>query len=255
MANEIKMARAVISKRFLSISIESPLFINLRNCKAYAQPHIHNHITKHRLPRISCPQFSFSYSSSSSSSSSKVGFVGWCLAEIESRPLFTNCITSSLICTAADLTSKVFLDEDYDIPVIQSGLHLARVTESRLFSIGYFHEQMIGRFQSAGKTRYGYNLQEAAHGTGHIWTFIQQHILLPECCITTSTEFYIDLLGIFISYWLLIFDDNPGANSGESAGDIVARLKRDLLPTLRNDLIYWPFCDFFSHSKKSLSSY
>ena len=32
--------------------------------------------------------------------------------------------------------------------------------------------------------------------------------------------------------------------SGDSGGEIVARLKRDLLPTLLNGLLYWPFCDF-----------
>ncbi|KAL8165988.1 hypothetical protein V2J09_007487 [Rumex salicifolius] len=35
-------------------------------------------------------------------------------------------------------------------------------------------------------------------------------------------------------------------NSGESRDEIVARLKRDLLPTLKNGLIYWPLCDFLT---------
>ncbi|GLT56075.1 hypothetical protein SLA2020_291480 [Shorea laevis] len=31
---------------------------------------------------------------------------------------------------------------------------------------------------------------------------------------------------------------------GESGTEIVARLKRDLLPTLFNGAMYWPICDF-----------
>lgn len=35
--------------------------------------------------------------------------------------------------------------------------------------------------------------------------------------------------------------------SGESGDEIVARLKRDVLPTLRNGLLYWPICDFITY--------
>lgn len=31
--------------------------------------------------------------------------------------------------------------------------------------------------------------------------------------------------------------------SGETTGEIVARLKRDLLPTMGRNLVYWPICD------------
>jgi protein Mpv17 len=33
-------------------------------------------------------------------------------------------------------------------------------------------------------------------------------------------------------------------NLGESGQEIVGRLKRDLLPTLKNGVLYWPICDF-----------
>lgn len=35
--------------------------------------------------------------------------------------------------------------------------------------------------------------------------------------------------------------------SGESGNEIVARLKRDLLPTLMNGLMFWPMCDFLTY--------
>ncbi|KAI9381746.1 hypothetical protein POPTR_014G017800v4 [Populus trichocarpa] len=39
----------------------------------------------------------------------------------------------------------------------------------------------------------------------------------------------------------------PSSSSGERGDEIVARLKRDLLPTLRNGLLYWPVCDFATY--------
>lgn len=35
-------------------------------------------------------------------------------------------------------------------------------------------------------------------------------------------------------------------NAGENTTEIVARLKRDLLPTLTNGIMYWPICDFIT---------
>ncbi|KAK2985633.1 hypothetical protein RJ640_006896 [Escallonia rubra] len=34
---------------------------------------------------------------------------------------------------------------------------------------------------------------------------------------------------------------------GESVGEIAARLKRDLIPTMMTGLLYWPMCDFFTY--------
>lgn len=33
---------------------------------------------------------------------------------------------------------------------------------------------------------------------------------------------------------------------GESVPEIIARLKRDLIPAFKNGLIYWPLCDFIT---------
>jgi protein Mpv17 len=34
------------------------------------------------------------------------------------------------------------------------------------------------------------------------------------------------------------------ACSGENSAEIIARLKRDLVPTMINGVMYWPVCDF-----------
>ncbi|XP_047952424.1 PXMP2/4 family protein 4-like [Salvia hispanica] len=45
--------------------------------------------------------------------------------------------------------------------------------------------------------------------------------------------------GIFFSY--------NAAAQGENGDEIAARLKRDLIPTLLNGLMYWPLCDFLTY--------
>ena len=34
---------------------------------------------------------------------------------------------------------------------------------------------------------------------------------------------------------------------GETGTEIVARLKRDLVPTMLNGVMYWPACDFITY--------
>lgn len=35
--------------------------------------------------------------------------------------------------------------------------------------------------------------------------------------------------------------------TGENSTEIAGRLKRDVLPTLLNGLMFWPLCDFFTY--------
>lgn len=45
----------------------------------------------------------------------------------------------------------------------------------------------------------------------------------------------------------ILFSDFPiVAIPGESNSEIAARLKRDLVPTAINGLMYWPICDFIT---------
>ncbi|XVE95011.1 hypothetical protein REPUB_Repub02eG0059500 [Reevesia pubescens] len=96
---------------------------------------------------------------STSSSSSKVGFLGWYLGKLESNPLITKSVTTSIIFAAADFTSQ------------------------------------------------------AVYGP-----------------VSTT---------VFFSY--------NAALQGESDEEILARLKRDLLPTLINGAMFWPICDFVTY--------
>ncbi|TVU50076.1 hypothetical protein EJB05_01431, partial [Eragrostis curvula] len=43
-----------------------------------------------------------------------------------------------------------------------------------------------------------------------------------------------------------VFFSYNAALQGETAPEIIARLKRDLVPTIKSGLIYWPLCDFIT---------
>lgn len=43
----------------------------------------------------------------------------------------------------------------------------------------------------------------------------------------------------------VFFSYNAGLQ-GETVPEIIARLKRDLIPTIKSGLIYWPLCDFIT---------
>lgn len=34
--------------------------------------------------------------------------------------------------------------------------------------------------------------------------------------------------------------------SGETSSEIFTRLRRDLIPTLKSGVVYWPICDFIT---------
>lgn len=44
-----------------------------------------------------------------------------------------------------------------------------------------------------------------------------------------------------------VFFSYNASLQGESGSEIAARLKRDLLPTLLNALLFWPACDFLTY--------
>lgn len=83
-------ASTEITKQFCRTYARSPLLI--RNF----------FVRQHKFSRTA-----HSYSSSSSSSSPKNGLIGWYLRMLESRPILTKSVSSSLIYTFADLSSQV----------------------------------------------------------------------------------------------------------------------------------------------------
>ncbi|KAF2309651.1 hypothetical protein GH714_004459 [Hevea brasiliensis] len=144
----------------------------------------------------------------------KVGFIGWYLGKLDSRPILTKTITTSLIFAAADLTA-----------------------------------QMLSPSSGSGSFDLIRTLRMAAYGllilgpSQHLWFNLMSKTLPKRDVLTTLKKTFMGQ-AIYGPANAIVFFSYNAALQGESGDEIVARLKRDVLPTLRNGLLYWPFCDF-----------
>ncbi|XWS54699.1 hypothetical protein CRYUN_Cryun10bG0112000 [Craigia yunnanensis] len=156
-------------------------------------------------------------SSSSTASFWKVGFVGWYLGMVKSWPVLTKSVTSSLIYITADLSSQTISkssSEPYDYDLVRT-LRMA----------GY------------GMLILGPSL--------HFWFNLMSKLFPKRDLITTFKKMAMGQLLYGPAMTVVFFSVNARLQ-GESGEEIVARLKRDLLPTMLNGVMYWPFCDFIT---------
>ncbi|KAG2277973.1 hypothetical protein Bca52824_060528 [Brassica carinata] len=151
----------------------------------------------------------------SSSSSSSVGFVGWYLGMVKSRPVLTKSVTSSLIYIAADLSSQTIAkksSDSYDL------VRTARMGGYGLCVLG---------------------------PTLHCWFNFMSRLLPRQDFITTFKKMAMGNI-IYGPVMMVTFFSLNALLQGEGGSDIVARLKRDFLPAMRNCIMYWPICDFIT---------
>ncbi|KAL1207887.1 Peroxisomal membrane protein PMP22 [Cardamine amara subsp. amara] len=152
-------------------------------------------------------------STNASSSSKQPAFLRWYLKKLDSHPFMTKSITTSLIYMAADLTSQM-------ITMPPSGsFDLMRT--ARMASFGLL---FLGPSQ-------------------HVWFSYLSRILPKRDVLTTFKKIMMGQV-LFGPCSNTVFYSYNAALQGENSEEIFARLKRDLLPTLRNGLLYWPLCDF-----------
>ncbi|KAL5788121.1 hypothetical protein ACOSP7_005070 [Xanthoceras sorbifolium] len=168
---------------------------------------------------VSPSLFSSAFSSSSSSSTTsaslvKVGFVGWYLGMIKARPMLTKSVTCSLIYIAADLSSQTI--------ATSTSFDLLRT----LRMAGY------------GMVVLGPSL--------HYWFNFLSKLFPKQDLISTFKKIAMaqTLYGPFMT---VIFLSLNAYLQGENGAEIVARLKRDMLPTMINGVMYWPACDFITY--------
>ncbi|XP_022745331.1 PXMP2/4 family protein 4 [Durio zibethinus] len=157
----------------------------------------------------------FYSSSSSPSSTGKFGFVTWYLGMVTSCPVLTKSITCSLINTAADLSSQTISkpsSEPYDF-----------VRTLRMAGYGML---ILGP-------------------SVHFWFNLMSKLFPKRDLITTFKKMAMGQL-LFGPAMTVVFFSSNARLKGESGEEIVARLKRDLLPTMLNGVMYWPFCDFIT---------
>ncbi|CDO97259.1 unnamed protein product [Coffea canephora] len=150
---------------------------------------------------------------STSTTSSKFGLVSWYLGMVKSRPIITKSITCAFIYTAADLSSQTIVRQSSEPYDLVRTLRMA----------GY------------GMIILGPSL--------HFWFNFVSRVLPKRDLITTLQKI---ILGqaVFGPTMTVIFFSVNAALQGESGPEIVARLKRDLVPTMISGVMYWPVCDF-----------
>ncbi|CAF2038041.1 hypothetical protein YC2023_105841 [Brassica napus] len=148
-------------------------------------------------------------------SSSSVGFVGWYLGMVKSRPVLTKSVTSSLIYIAADLSSQTIVkksSDSYDL------VRTARMGGYGLCVLG---------------------------PTLHCWFNFLSRLLPRQDFITTFKKMAMGNI-IYGPIMMVTFFSLNALLQGEGGSDIVARLKRDFLPAMQNCVMYWPVCDFIT---------
>ncbi|XWS39883.1 hypothetical protein CRYUN_Cryun18bG0092700 [Craigia yunnanensis] len=175
-----------------------------------------NVIRKVKEYEISPSLLTSSFSSSTSTASFwKVGFVGWYLGMVKSWPVLTKSVTSSLIYIAADLSSQTIL---------------------KSFSE---HYDLVRTLRMAG---YGMLILGPSL---HFWFNLMSKLFPKRDLITTFKKMAMGQLLYGPAMTVVFFSSNAHLQ-GESVEEIVARLKRDLLPTMLNGVMYWPLCDFIT---------
>ncbi|PIM99801.1 Peroxisomal membrane protein MPV17 [Handroanthus impetiginosus] len=150
-----------------------------------------------------------------SSSSRKSRFVAWYLGMLQTRPVSTKSITSAFIYTAADLSSQTIMGENSE------GYDLVRT----LRMAGY------GLLIIGPSLHYWFNFVSRVFPKRDIMSTFKKMALGQTVYGPTVTA---------------IFFSVNAALQGENGYEIVARLKRDLIPTLISGVMYWPLCDFIT---------
>ncbi|XP_057964367.1 uncharacterized protein LOC131155332 [Malania oleifera] len=193
---------------FTPASIAPPIF---RTHHPHSRPY-HHFFKKVKEFEISPSVFPSQFLSSPSSSST-IGFVGWYLGMVKARPVLTKSITCSLIYTAADLSSQTIA-----LPSSQSYDFLRTLRMA------------------------GYGLIILGPSLHYWFNFVSK--ILPKRDLVTTLKKIIMGQTLYGPVMTTFFFSVNAALQGENSSEITARLKRDLLPTMINGVIYWPFCDF-----------
>ncbi|KAF5814129.1 hypothetical protein HanRHA438_Chr00c03g0844811 [Helianthus annuus] len=148
-----------------------------------------------------------------SASLTNSGPIWWYLSMIKARPILTKSVTSAVIYTFADLTSQTITkqsSEAYDF------VRTCRMAGYAMVVLG---------------------------PSLHVWFNFVSRVLPKQDLVTTFKKMFMGQ-AIFGPIMTALFFSVNAALQGESGKEIIARLKRDMLPTMTSNVIYWPLCDF-----------
>ncbi|XP_076941310.1 uncharacterized protein LOC143610823 [Bidens hawaiensis] len=164
---------------------------------------------------FSVPVRRFSSKTNGTSSVTNSGPIWWYLGMIKARPILTKSVTSALIYIAADLTSQTITkssSEPYDL------IRTCRMAGYGMIILG---------------------------PTLHFWFNFLSRVLPKQNLVTTFKKMFIGQT-VFGPIMTAMFFTYNASLQGESGKEIIARLKRDMLPTMISNAIYWPLCDFMT---------
>ncbi|KAK7271003.1 hypothetical protein RJT34_26577 [Clitoria ternatea] len=179
-------------------------------------PRFHHRLTKtHCHHKTSHSSFSFTpFASLSSSPSPKSGFVGWYLRNLESHPILIKSVTSSFIFAAADFTAQMIT-----LPSSFASYDWKRTCRMAVYGL-----LILGPSQ-------------------HMWFSFMSKII-PNTDVSSTLKKILMGQAVFGPIMNTVFFSYNGAALGENGSEIIARLKRDLLPALLGGAVFWPACDF-----------
>nr|GMD02683.1 PXMP2/4 family protein 4-like [Ipomoea batatas] len=152
---------------------------------------------------------------SAAAAAAKAGLVGWYLELLKTRPILTKSLTCAVIYTAADLSSQTL-----------SGLSLEQYDLVRTLRMAGYGMVILGP-------------------SLHFW-FNFVSMAFPKRDIrSTLTKMALGQT-VYGPIMTVVFFSVNAALQGENGGEILARLKRDVIPTMKSGVMFWPMCDFIT---------
>ncbi|KAG0452052.1 hypothetical protein HPP92_026176 [Vanilla planifolia] len=156
-----------------------------------------------------------SSATAASSAASRLGFVSWYMGMIEKRPVLTKSLTAGAIFAAADISSQMITISDSDT--------LDWIRTLRMASYGML----------------------VSGPSLHLWFNFASRIFPKRDMVNTLSKMFLGQT-MYGPVMTAVFFSLNAALQGETGAEILARLKRDLIPTLMRGLVYWPICDFIT---------
>nr|GMD05154.1 PXMP2/4 family protein 4 [Ipomoea batatas] len=143
------------------------------------------------------------------------GLVGWYLELLKTRPILTKSLTCAVIYTAADLSSQTL-----------SGLSLEQYDLVRTLRMAGYGMVILGP-------------------SLHFW-FNFVSMAFPKRDIRSTLTKMALGQAVYGPIMTVVFFSVNAALQGENGGEILARLKRDVIPTMKSGVMFWPMCDFIT---------
>eukprot|EP00250_Pteridium_aquilinum_P003369 c13680_g1_i1 orf=140-889(+) len=186
------------------------------------------HVPKHNRPLCAARDAAFRFSSAAFSSCNGLrhnppprSIVQLYLHMLAKRPVLTKSVTAATIYFFADTTSQGISKYRSDNP------------EKVEWDVKRTLRMVAAGFCLSGPTL-------------HVWFSFVSKVVPGRDLISTLKKMAMGQL-IYGPIFTVAFFSLNAFVQGESFDEIVSRIKRDFIPTIRSGLMYWPVCDFITY--------